>query len=100
LRVEFRTEAQLGLSWALTPEFVVLEATEALAPGSAWRQVPHATTASNGSLHVTTELTGATRFFRLHRMDTNGLPPDPASVAPPLALDALTPLVDRTAFQA
>ncbi len=98
LRVDFHTQTQVGLSWLVTTDHVVLEATETLAPGGAWRQISQAAITSNGSFHVTVDLSGASRFFRLHRFETNGLPPDPAAVAPPLAPDALTPLAERTAF--
>jgi len=98
LRVAFQTDTQIGLCWAITVDPVGLEEADAIAPGASWRLVSTPSVASNGSVCVSVDIVGGNRFFRLHRIDADGLPPDPVAVAPSLAPGVFTPLPDMAAF--
>ena len=96
LLIEHSTSSQVRLSWTNTSGNIVLEAADSLSPTNVWRPVARAL--SNGQFSVTIAMTGNNRFFRLHNLQPDGLPPDPASVAPPVPQDSPTLLADATEF--
>ena len=98
LSVDAITASQARISWTNIPGSFVLEESDSLSPTSAWRPSSQIPTLLNERYFVTVDFTGATRFFRLHQQATGPLPPDPATVAPPLPEGTATPLVSATEF--
>ena len=98
LLIDFSTGSQGRLSWTNTPGNIVLEETDALTPTNVWRPLPQIPTLFNGQFSVIVDITGVTRFFRLHQLQTGGLPPDPAAIAPPIPLGVATLLAGATEF--
>lgn len=96
LRIDSVTVSQFRLSWTQTPGLFVLEETETLTPLGVWRPFPGDPTPSDGRLSVIVETTESSRYFRLHQAD--GLPPDPASVAPPMPQGVATGLAGAMEF--
>ena len=96
LLIESTTGSRFRLSWEQTPGFIVLEEADTLGD---WQQVPQTPALSDGKFSVTVDTTGLSRrFYRLHDIGSPGLPPDPASVAPPLPQGVAPMLMESTAF--
>ena len=98
LLIDFSTDSQVRLSWTNTPGNIVLEETATITPTSVWRPFPQNPTLLNGRFSVMVDITGVTRFFRLHMIQTGELPPDPASIAPPIPQGVATLLAGATEF--
>src|SRR5690349_6381438 len=97
LSVEYSGGSQVRLSWTNTSGIHVLEVADSLSPTNVWRQLAQIPTPSNGWFSVTTDITGASRFFRL-RLQADGLPPDPSLVAPPVPQGVPTLLANAIEF--
>jgi RHS repeat-associated protein len=99
LLIDYNTGSRFRLSWANTPDNIVLEEADSLSPPGVWRPFPEAPVLLKGRFTVTVDHTGTTRrFFRLHLMEPGGLPPDPASVASPIPQGVATLLAGATEF--
>jgi hypothetical protein len=86
-----------ALSWPGTALSYVLESVDELAGASPWRPVAEQPTVINDELRLVLSTADRPRFFRL-RFVSAGLPPDPATVAPPLSRSGVTDLGSATAF--
>src|SRR2546426_5302726 len=98
LFVDVPTGSRVRIYWTNTPGNIVLEETDSLSPTLLWRLFSQGPTLLNGQFFVVVDFTGTNRFFRLHQLATGGLPPDPASVAPPVPTGIPTPLGSATEF--
>ena len=96
LLIDSGNSSQVRLSWTSTPGNIVLEETDTL---SVWRPFTQVPVLLNGQFSVMVDKAGfSSRFFRLHRIETGGLPPDPASVASPIPQGVATQLATATKF--
>ncbi|MFO7672726.1 MAG: hypothetical protein R6V74_03360, partial [Lutibacter sp.] len=86
---------RVAISWA-SPTFH-LERADTLAGPASWSAVAEAPTELNGRLVLTVEATQAAAYFRLSRA-AGELPPDPATIAPPLPTTQPTAFANATAF--
>ncbi len=94
LLIEDQGGAQVRLSWESLPGNVLEEADTL----SLWRPFPDIPTLLDGRFSLLVDKTDAKRFFRLRHLGTGGLPPDPASVAPPVSGGVATGLSEATEF--
>src|SRR5579862_3253864 len=85
------------ISWTNTAAGFVLEQTSQPGPNATWTSVPQAPATQNGQLSVALGLTASDQFFRL-RLQNDGLPPDPQSIAPPTFNGQATLVSETTAF--
>jgi RHS repeat-associated protein len=97
LLVDVTTNSRVRLSWTNTPGNILLEETDSLSPTNLWGPFSQSPTLLNQRFFVVVDVTGVSRFFRLHQL-AGGLPPDPASVAPPVAAGVATALGSATEF--
>src|SRR5262245_44965470 len=68
LHIDHPANSKVRLSWTNVPGAIVLEETDSLSPGNAWRRVEQIPTLSNGQLSLTVDFFGGNRFFRLHNL--------------------------------
>jgi len=97
LHVDLSPGSQARLSWTNTSVNFFLEETATLSPVSVWWPFPQNPTLLFGQFSVLVDITDRTRFFRLHALQT-GLPPNPASIAPPVPEGIATQLGSATEF--
>ncbi|MEO8426910.1 MAG: carboxypeptidase regulatory-like domain-containing protein, partial [Verrucomicrobiota bacterium] len=86
------------LSWPVTVESYVLEVTEDLGDSAAWQLAPHSPSVTGPDNVLILYPETNARFYRLRLDAQAGLPPEPASVAPPLRAETPTPFAEATAF--
>lgn len=98
LRIEPAGPGLFQLAWPHpAPGFVLVCAGE-LSATNAWQPFPQVPFLENTQRWVWTENAGGQQFFRLHNTQTNGLPPEPASVAPPVTNTVATTVSATTEF--
>jgi hypothetical protein len=99
LLIDSHTATQVRLAWSNAPGNFVLEVTtNAFTSPSLWLPFQQTPTLSNGISLVVVDLAGVSRFFRLHAIQSGGLPPDPATVAPPPPDGVATLIGESTSF--
>ncbi|MEO8428355.1 MAG: hypothetical protein ABI651_14690, partial [Verrucomicrobiota bacterium] len=87
------------LSWTNFPSGFSLEEADALPPTNSWRAYNQAPTFQNNQFFITLIVAKSTdRFFRLRQTSSEGLPPDPGTVASPLDATVVTDFTTATAF--
>ena len=97
LLVDVSTDSQVRLSWTNTATGFVLEQVDQLPAADQWSPVLQAPQLLGQQLSVVLSSSTGVRFFRL-ATQPGGLPPDPASVAPPIAQGVATLWRRRRAF--
>jgi hypothetical protein len=97
LLVDVSTDSQVRLSWTNTATGFVLEQVDQLPAADQWSPVLQAPQLLGQQLSVVLSSSTGVRFFRL-ATQPGGLPPDPASVAPPIAQGVATLLAEATGF--
>lgn len=86
------------LSWPGTASDYELEAVDDFAGELVWGPVADRATLVNNEFQVSIAATNSARFFRLRSTTVTGVPPDPATLAPPLSPSRVGDLASATAF--
>ena len=98
LDIRILPDQTIEISWPAAAAGYRVETTEQLGSGMLWETPSQPIVATNGQFKLTVSPDALSRYYRLRLQSSVVLPPEPATVAPPVVETAAADVASSTAF--